>query len=403
MSDIFISYKREEQAIARNVANALEQHGWSVWWDPKLRAGERFDDVIEAALEEAKCVIVMWSRLSVTSRYVKDEATYALDDNKLVPVTIEEVKLPIRFRNIHTSQLTGWDGSEVAVEFCRLVEDISALIGPPAKRSGRNKPSQKPEQVQKPASQSEKKPVATSLVVNDIHQDGILIPEMVIIPPGRFEMGDIWGDGNNSEKPVHTVNIHKPFAFGRYPVTFDEYDTYAQATGRKLPGVETLGQGRRPMINVTGKDVEAYVKWLSQETGKRYRLPTEAEWEYVARSGGKEEKWAGTSAEGELGDYAWYDQNSGGKTHLVGEKKPNGLGLYDMSGNVREWVQDCWHDNYEGAPDDGTAWETGDNMLRVLRGGSWSDLPRRVRSSYRGRTNRDGRYSTVGFRLAQDL
>src|SRR5215475_12700994 len=124
MSDIFISYKREEQATAKKLANALEGEGWSVWWDPKLRAGEHFDDVIEKALNEAKCVVVIWSESSVQSRYVRDEATYALDRNKLVPVAIENVNLPFRFKGVHTLRLVGWDGSKDNSEFRRLVEDI---------------------------------------------------------------------------------------------------------------------------------------------------------------------------------------------------------------------------------------------------------------------------------------
>jgi TIR domain len=131
-SDIFISYKREEQAIARKLANALESEGWSVWWDPKLRAGEHFDDVIEKALNEAKCVIVMWSKLSVQSRYVRSEATYALDQDKLVPVRIENANLPFRFRGVHTLSLLGWDGSKDTSDFRKLVEDIAAIVGPPA-------------------------------------------------------------------------------------------------------------------------------------------------------------------------------------------------------------------------------------------------------------------------------
>ena len=108
MSDIFISYKREEQATARKLANALESEGWTVWWDPKLRAGEHFDDVIEKALNEAKCVIVMWSNLSVNSEYVKAEATEALEQRKLVPIKIESVNLPFRFKRVHTPTLLDW-------------------------------------------------------------------------------------------------------------------------------------------------------------------------------------------------------------------------------------------------------------------------------------------------------
>jgi hypothetical protein len=128
MSDIFISYKREEQATARKLANALEDEGWSVWWDPKLRAGERFNDVIEKALKESKCVVVMWSKRSVESKYVKDEATYALNRNKLVPVMIEEVELPFRFEDLHTPSLLEWDGSRDSPDFRKLVDDISEIL-----------------------------------------------------------------------------------------------------------------------------------------------------------------------------------------------------------------------------------------------------------------------------------
>lgn len=130
MSDIFISYKREDQTTARKLADALEGEGWTVWWDPKLREGEHFDDVIEKALDDAKCVIVMWSNRSVESLYVKDEAMYALDHDKLIPVAIENVSLPFRFRGVHTLSLLGWDGSKDFPEFRKLVDDISAILGP---------------------------------------------------------------------------------------------------------------------------------------------------------------------------------------------------------------------------------------------------------------------------------
>ena len=174
----------------------------------------------------------------------------------------------------------------------------------------------------------------------------------------------------SEEKPVHEVRI-KPFAIGEFEVTFEEYDRYAIAQGRPLPGDEGWGRGRRPVINVSWYDAVAYAKWLSQQTGKPYRLPTEAEWEYAARSGGQAKVWAGTSDQAQLKEYAVYGTD---RTEPVGGKKPNGLGLYDMSGNVFEWVEDCWHENYQGASADGSAWlrvNDSDCGRRVIRGGSW--------------------------------
>ena len=133
MSDIFISYKREDQEIARKIASALEEEGWTVWWDPKLRAGEHFDDAIEEALTAAKCVIVLWSEGSLKSQYVRDEATYALEHNKLVPVAIEAVEMPFRFRGVHTLRLLAWDGSRDSSAFRKFVNDISAILGDSSK------------------------------------------------------------------------------------------------------------------------------------------------------------------------------------------------------------------------------------------------------------------------------
>jgi sulfatase modifying factor 1 len=160
------------------------------------------------------------------------------------------------------------------------------------------------------------------------------------------------------------------------------------------------------VIKVSWDEAGAFAEWLSRETGKRYRLPSEAEWEYAARSGGKKEKWAGTSNEGELDDFAWYSKNSKDKTHPVGEKKPNGLGLHDMSGNVYEWMQDCWHERYDNPPGDGSAWlekDGGDCNLRVIRGGSWLNDPGSVRASFHDWGIAVNRLNDVGFRLAQDI
>jgi formylglycine-generating enzyme required for sulfatase activity len=412
MSDIFISYKREEQAIAKKLADALESEGWTVWWDPKLRAGEHFDDVIEKALNEAKCGIVMWSNLSVNSEYVKAEATEALEQKKLVPVKIENAILPFRFKRVHTLSLLGWDGSKDFPEFRRLVEDIAAIVGPPA--TTRQK-TQRAESKAEPGTISRdklkggstrlppdlKRKLEPGTVFRDKLKDGSQGPQMVVIPAGTFQMGD----GRGFARPVRTVRIISPFAIGRYEVTFEEYDRFVAATGHKLPDDDAWGRGRRPVINVSWNDVMEYAKWFSTQTGKHYRLPSEAEWEYAARSG-TEERWAGTSFEEELGDYAWYRANSGGMTQPVGGKKPNRFGLYDMSGNVWEWIEDCRHENYKDAPTNGSPWKEeggGDCFWRVRRGGSWENVPKRLCSSGRDWVSPVVSGCNIGFRLARDL
>jgi formylglycine-generating enzyme required for sulfatase activity len=234
-------------------------------------------------------------------------------------------------------------------------------------------------------------------------------PEMVEVWAGAFRMGNVGGVGDKDEQPAHDVKIQKPFNLGKYEVTFDEYDRFALTTGRSLPGDQGWGRGRRPVINVSWEDSVEFAKWLSAQTGKHYRLPTEAEWEYAARSGGKDEIWAGTSIENQLGDYAWFNQNSKRQTQPVGTRKSNNLepkGLHDMSGNVWEWVEDCWHQNYIDAPSDGRAWREengGQCDLRVLRGGSWDNVAVNVCSSFRNKYYAGVLNIVIGFRLAQDI
>jgi len=144
-------------------------------------------------------------------------------------------------------------------------------------------------------------------------------------------------------KPIHPVTLSS-FWLGKYPVTFEEYDRFCDATDREKPDDEGWGLGRRPVINVSWDDAQGYCQWLSRQTGKTYRLPTEAEWEFAARGGilSKGFQYAGSN---DLGEVAWHKKNSGKKSQLVGEKKPNELGLHDMSGNVSEWCGD-WYEDY---------------------------------------------------------
>lgn len=229
--------------------------------------------------------------------------------------------------------------------------------------------------------------------------------DMIEIKEGSFSMGDIPRLGEDDEQPVHQVQIQRTFKMSRYEVTFVEYDRFALATGRRLPGDLGFGRGYQPVIDISWEDATAYALWLSKQTGKHYRLPSESEWEYAARSGGKEEIWSGTSHEQELENYAWDRTNSDIQAHIVGTKKSNGIGLHDMSGNVWEWVEDCWHPNYKGAPNDGRAWHEENGGVcarRVNRGGSWDNGPAGLRTSDRYWNNAVNRTNNTGFRLAQD-
>ena len=231
-------------------------------------------------------------------------------------------------------------------------------------------------------------------------------PNMVKIGAGSFQLGCVSGrDCQADELPVRTVTFAKPFAIGKYEVTFSEYDRFADTTGRARPDDRGWGRGSRPVINVSWEDARDYANWLSEQTGKSYRLPAEAEWEYAARAD-TETPWSVGGDASYLGKYAWYAGNASGQTHPVGEKQDNPFGLHDVHGNVWEWMQDCWHEGYEDAPTDGSAWLEADGgacSWRVLRSGSWNDRLGVVRSASRGRYGAVHRTSFIGFRLAQDL
>ena len=230
-------------------------------------------------------------------------------------------------------------------------------------------------------------------------------PDMVVIPGGTFWMGssDSEEDRDSNESPRHEVTVPR-FAMGRYTVTFDEYDAFCEATKRDKPNDYGWGRGNRPVIHVNWHDAIAYTEWLSKETGKRYRLPSESEWEYAARAGTTTHYWWGDDiGKNHANCMGSGSQWSGKQTAPVGSFEPNLFGLHDTAGNVLEWVQDCWHEDYRGAPVDGSARETPGDRRRVLRGGSWSTQPRHVRSANRNGYDTDDRSHRVGFRLAQDL
>jgi formylglycine-generating enzyme required for sulfatase activity len=260
-------------------------------------------------------------------------------------------------------------------------------------------------------------------------------PEMVRLPKGQFQMGSppAEQERNRNEGPQHSVSLQNAIALSRFELTRGEFERFVEGTGYVTDAEKrgnscwtfsssnpTGGNWRsvgfdqdatHPVVCVSWNDARSYADWLSEETGKRYRLPTEAEWEYAARAETTTRFWWGDKVNEKhtiwancngCGDTEW----DGNKTAPVGQFPANEFGLHDTLGNAWEWVEDCWHESYEGAPEDASPWlesDSGDCCLRVLRGGSWNYLPRNVRSASRLRFPAVYRTSSVSFRLAQDI
>ncbi|MEN8218955.1 MAG: SUMF1/EgtB/PvdO family nonheme iron enzyme [Pseudomonadota bacterium] len=242
-------------------------------------------------------------------------------------------------------------------------------------------------QLRQAASNSLELQQASAEVFHDRLREGGFGPQMVVIPAGRFQMGDIQGGGDK-------VSI-KHFAIGRYEITFAEYDRFAEATDRKRPDDGGWGRCNRPVVNVSWHDATAYAKWLSDQTGRHYRLPTEAEWEYAARAGTNTKYWWGNKIGSNRANCAscgsqWDDKT----TAPVGYFAPNPFGLYETVGNVWEWCADPWH-SYDGIE------RLGDS--RLLRGGSWFLSPKDCRAASRSLSQSDNRNTLIGFRVACEI
>jgi formylglycine-generating enzyme required for sulfatase activity len=264
------------------------------------------------------------------------------------------------------------------------------------------------------------------LPVGTVFQDAPFGPELVVVPPGRFMMGspESEPERNKTEGPRREVTIARALAVGRYAVTFAEWD-FAQTdaewrnmlTGPAPRQADDRGWGRgdRPVIGVSWEDAQGYAKWLAAKTGQDYRLLSEAEWEYCCRAGSDTPFWWGATITPPQANYKGYFASNGefvyagsggeygGKTFPVSAFAPNPWGLYQMHGNVCEWVRDAWHENHDGAPDDGSARTTGVSYAYVLRGGSWYCSAEGLRSAARLPCRPDLQLPDVGFRVCRTL
>ena len=463
MSDIFLSYKSEDQAKAQIIAEALERNGYSVWWDRVIPPGRTFDEVIEEELDAAKCMVVLWSKESVKSEWVRTEASEGKRRKILIPVLIEDATPPLAFRLIEAAKLINWDGTVPNPEFDLLLGSVSRILGiVPAleteiqktgdqgeeerkkmeikKREEERAEKEKQERLQKEGKnrlkkekerqkeqrrgaikeniQTVKRKVSKEMIIAVVLIFSILLVgywvfpitdgpntpidmEFVLIPAGEFDMGSPSSEIGryDYEGPVHHVTIPEPFYMSKYEVTQKQWRVVMGNNPSHFIGDDL------PVEYVSWDDVQEFIRRLNEKEGiHKYRLPSEAEWEYAARAG-TTTRYSFGDDESELDEYGWYDENSNDETHPVGQKKPNPWGLYDMHGNVWEWVQDEWHDTYNGAPSDGSAWEDGSGTNRLVRSGSWLFIFEAgdCRSANRRGYNLGSRHRYLGFRLLKEL
>lgn len=456
MADIFLSYKSEDRAAVAALVRVIEAEGFDVWWDRTLVPGEKFAQVIRRELEGAPCVVVAWSSRSVDSNWVQDEAGVGRDRGVLVPVSLDGSNPPLGFRQLHTVNLSDWNGKPDDPRTHHLLAGIRRLVLDPAKgpadtahgtghafggnfagdESGKKKSRKFSTSwlalsailavavigaaayfafwfYRPPVTSPLHIPSSPAPVERSFTDCKAGCPVMIVVHTGSFERGSLDDEPQrgNDEGPVLKVSIRKVIAVGKFPVTFDEWDYCHSHGGCKslFPSDNNWGRGRRPVINVSWEDAQNYVAWLSKYTGQTYRLLSEAEREYIARAGSKTPFWWGNSITPKEANYdgtkRYTDEATGlyrQQTLPVDAFPPNPWGFYQVSGNTWDWVEDCYHDSYENSPTDGSARVIGDCSHRVLRGGSWGSQPRNLRSAARWRQPIDTREPYYGFRVARE-
>jgi len=248
----------------------------------------------------------------------------------------------------------------------------------------------------------EKVAATVGKTIQDSLKSGGKGPLMVVIPAGKFAMGST-SSKNSDERPRHDVTVEQ-FAVSQYEITFAQYDLFAKAKGKKTPDSLYLDRETHPVIFVSWDDAYYYTKWLTEETGQKYRLANEAEWEYLASTGKKTTYWWGYDEEPNRAHCFGCGTNlDPRKPTKIGSFEANAFGLYDTSGNVAEWVHDCWHDNYKGAPEYADVWEGGDCSYRVVRGGAYSTPPQSIRNAKRDKFKSDKAYDHIGIRVVREI
>ncbi len=394
MADIFISYAREDRSRVELLAKALEDKGWSVFWDFTIPVGKTWRQVITEALDAAKCVVVVWTSTSINSDWVNEEAEEAQARRILVPAMIDKVKAPLGFRRMQAANLINWKGEPKNTEFEKLLKSIESILG----------------DLPEPATHQKE-------ITNSIGM------RFVLIPAGSFTMGShispeevarrYGGKPENyiDEQPPHHVEITKPFYLQTTEVTQWQWEWVM----RNNPVSSNSGfrGDDLPAIGVSWFDAQELIRRLNRlEALNKHRLPTEAEWEYACRANTTTPFFTGecisTDQANYNGEYPGIICPKGtyrNCTVKVASFQPNSWGLYDMHGNVMEWCQDWYGDYPSDSVADPKGPEKGD--YRVLRGGSWyfGVMMLRSASRYRGIYKGIPRRGSddIGFRVARDL
>ena len=348
----------------------------------------RYSDFTEKLYNEIVKDVSVFDKFTIYPYSVLQEQQSALGITNYKPndrTVLKKLKDNLDIRVVLTGKLNKADGSEVEVKLINTSNGNTLFT----------------EQLKNSTNSTALKDAVVLITKNkSVYYKNLPVPEgMVYVKGGWFEMGS--NNGGSEEKPVHRVYVDD-FYISKYEVTFAEYDRFCEATGRSKPDDMGWGRGNRSVIFVSWYDAVEYCNWLSRQTGKHYRLPTEAEWEYAARGGNKSRgyKYSGSD---NINRVAWYDGNSNDRTHPVGTKQPNELGIYDMSGNLWEWCSD-WYDSdyYSRSPERNPKGPTSGNS-RVLRGGSWDFDVSYCRVANRYGYNPGSRDYSFVFCYVQDL
>jgi formylglycine-generating enzyme required for sulfatase activity len=420
---LFYSYSHKDEALRLKLEihlSALRRSGLiSEWHDRKLEPGESWKGKIDRHLTSADIVLLLVSADFIASDYCwGEEMTKALarherGEARVIPVILRHCRWKsTRLADLQAVPRDGkpirsWPDEDEA--FDDVVAAIERAVSSARQIVAKVEVAPAPESLEVPPPQETPRKEAGT-IFRDV--DAPWCPELVVLPAGSFLMGSPESEQGRraDEGPQHEVGFAHPFALGRYPVTFEEYDHFSAGTGRKKPPDQGWGQGRRPVINVSWEDATAFCEWLSRQTGRAYRLPSEAEWEFACRAGTTTPFWTGATITTEQANYDGnYTYGSGAKGGYREQTTPvdtfpaNPWGLHDMHGNIWEWCEDCWHERYTGAPKDGSAWLQRNCSLRVVRGGSWGSNPRDLRSANRVGIEPVNRDYGLGFRVARML